>query len=399
MMLRFSSQRLYQLGSAIFSEVNEWKKEVQAEGREVIDLGIGSPDLPPSPKIIDSLREAVSDPRAYSYPGTRGMPEFLQAVARWYAERFQVVLDPKREIVSLMGSQDGLAHLSLAVTDPGDTVLIPDPGYPIYSASLVLAGIKPYLMPLRQENQFLPDFDDIPEEVARQSKYILCNYPSNPSAAVADLVFFEKLVAFAQRYDLLIIHDLAYSEMAFDGFTPPSILQVSGAKERAVEFHSLSKSFNMAGCRIAFMVGNADAVQALAMLKSNIDYGVFEAVQRAAITALEEDLAGREPVAAVYESRRNVLVSGLREAGWNVPSPKATMFIWAPIPKGWTSRQISREILYNTGVVVIPGDAFGQQGEGFVRIALVQDEEKLSEAAARLKPFIDKQRQAGLWNL
>ncbi|MCM3268234.1 aminotransferase class I/II-fold pyridoxal phosphate-dependent enzyme [Paenibacillus elgii] len=388
-MKRWESKRLAELGSAIFSEMAAWKREVTARGVDVIDLGIGSPDRAPSARVMEALTRAVNDPGMYGYPTSEGSAQFRQTVARWYAHRFGVTLDPEEEIVTLMGSQDGLAHLAMAVTDPGDTVMVPDPGYPIYSASLVLAGVQPYYMPLRADNGFLPKLEDIPEEVARQAKFMLLNYPSNPLSAVADLAFFERLVEYAREHELLLVHDLAYSEMSFDGFKPPSILEVEGAKDIAVEFHSLSKSFNMAGCRIAFMVGQRDAVRALRVLKSNIDYGVFLAVQQAGIAALEEDMMpGSQSVAALYERRRDIVIEGLNEAGWSIPKPKATMFIWAPIPEGWTSRQISREMLYSAGVVVIPGDAFGQEGEGYVRIALVQEEERLQEAVRRIGQFL-----------
>lgn len=393
-MKRWESKRLAELGSAIFSEMAAWKKEVTARGVDVIDLGIGSPDRAPSARVMEALTRAVNDPGLYGYPTSEGSALFRQTVARWYAHRFGVALDPEDEIVTLMGSQDGLAHLAMAVTDPGDTVMVPDPGYPIYSASLVLAGVQPYYMPLRADNGFLPKLEDIPEEVARQAKFMLLNYPSNPLSAVADLAFFERLVEYAREHELLLVHDLAYSEMSFDGFKPPSILEVKGAKDIAVEFHSLSKSFNMAGCRIAFMVGQRDAVRALRVLKSNIDYGVFLAVQQAGIAALEEDMMpGSRSVAALYERRRDIVIEGLNEAGWSIPKPKATMFIWAPIPEGWTSRQISREMLYSAGVVVIPGDAFGKEGEGYVRIALVQEEGRLREAVRRIGQFL---REASL---
>ncbi|AEI45302.1 aminotransferase class I/II-fold pyridoxal phosphate-dependent enzyme [Paenibacillus mucilaginosus] len=388
-MSKWQSKRLAELGSAIFSEVAQWKREVQAGGVDVIDLGIGSPDRGPSDRVRAALAEAVSDPGQYGYPTSEGSLLFRQTVAKWYRHRFGVELDPEREVVTLMGSQDGLAHLAMAVTDPGDTVMVPDPGYPIYAASLVLAGVEPYFLPLRAENGFLPQLGEIPEETARRAKFILLNYPSNPLSAVATRPFFEELVRFAKRHDLLIVHDVAYSEMAYDGFRPPSILEVEGAKEVAVEFHSLSKSFNMAGCRIAFMVGQPDAVQALRILKSNIDYGVFLPVQRAGIAALEEDMEpGSVSVAGLYERRRDLVVDGLRAAGWELPKPQATMFIWAPIPPGWTSRQISREMLYSAGVVVIPGDAFGREGEGYVRIALVQEEDRLQEAVRRIGAFL-----------
>lgn len=378
------SKRLTQLGSAIFAEVAEWKREVISHGVDVIDLGIGSPDLPPSQKIIDALAEAVRNPGMYGYPASEGSLAFRQAVARWYMHRFGVELDPGEEILTLMGSQDGLAHLAMSLCDPGDIALVPDPGYPIYGASLVLAGVQPYFMPLREENGFLPDLEAVPEEVAAKAKFILLNYPSNPLSATADRDFFEKLVDYAQKNELLIVHDLAYSEMAFDGFKPMSILEIEGAKAVAVEFHSLSKSFNMAGCRIAFMAGHREAVRALKILKSNIDYGVFQAVQAAGIAALEEDMLTEHSVSPMYEKRRDALVQALNDIGWSIPAPKATMFIWARIPEGYTSRQISREMLMRAGVVVIPGDAFGAEGEGYVRIALVQEESRLVEAARRI---------------
>ncbi|MEW9699684.1 LL-diaminopimelate aminotransferase [Paenibacillus sp. SI8] len=382
------SKRLSQLGSAIFSEVAEWKREVMNQGVDVIDLGIGSPDRPPSERIIEAITQAVRNPGMYGYPTSEGSLAFRETVASWYRHRFGVNLDPASEILTLMGSQDGLAHLALSLCDPGDIAIVPDPGYPIYSASLVLAGVEPYLLPLRAENDFLPRLEDIPADVAANAKFILLNYPSNPLSAVADRAFFERLIAYAKQQNLLVVHDLAYSEMAFDGYRPMSILEIEGAKEVAVEFHSLSKSFNMAGCRIAFLTGNAEAVHALKTLKSNIDYGVFQAIQAAGIAALEEDMENTHSVAGIYERRRDVFIEALAQVGWKITPPKATMFIWAPVPKGWTSRQISREMLYRTGVVVIPGDAFGAEGEGFVRIALVQEEARLVEAANRIGEWL-----------
>lgn len=390
------SRRLEQLGSAIFAEIAEWKSEVQSRGVDVIDLGIGSPDRPPSEKVIRAMKEAVQDRALYRYPGSEGSSEFRRTVARWYQYRFGVDLDPAREVLALMGSQDGLAHLAMSVTDPGDLVMVPDPGYPIYAASLSLAGVEPYYVPLREKNGYLPRLDEIPDEVARRAKLWILNYPSNPLSAVADRSFFEQWVDFARKHNILLAHDLAYSEMAFDGFKPPSILEVSGAKEVAVEFHSLSKSYNMAGCRIGFLVGNADAVKALRILKSNMDYGIFLAVQQAGIAALEEDMSGAEPVGKLYERRRDAMIERFAQYGWHIPKPKATMFIWAPVPKGWTSRQISREILIETGVVVVPGDAFGSEGEGYVRIALVQEEERLLEAADRIGRFLQDKNRTGL---
>jgi LL-diaminopimelate aminotransferase len=389
-MKRFQSQRLSLLGSAIFSEMAQWMEEVIASGLDVIDLGIGSPDQPPSERVMQAMEQAVRKPENYGYPTSEGSLAFRETVARWYQHRFGVQLDAVTDIITLMGSQDGLAHLAMAVTDPGDVVLLPDPGYPIYAGSLVLAGVTPFFLPLREDHDYLPKLEDIPEEIARQAKFILLNYPSNPLSAVAPRHFFERLVAYAKQYELLIVHDLAYSELAFDDFQPISILEIEGAKDVAVEFHSLSKSFNMAGCRIAFMVGQPDAVHALRLLKSNIDYGVFKAVQEAGIAALEEDMEQEHSVAALYEKRRDIVIDGLAAVGWTIPKPRATMFIWARIPEGWTSRQISREMLYAVGVVVIPGDAFGSEGEGYVRIALVQDEDKLNEAVRRIGQFLRK---------
>ncbi len=384
------SQRLGQLGSAIFSEVAEWKREAANRGADIIDLGIGSPDRPPSARVMQALETAIRNPRNYVYPSSEGALAFRRTAARWCARRFGVELDPEREMLALMGSQDGLAHLAMALTDPGDTALVPDPGYPIYAAGLALAGVVPCFLPLREENGYLPRLDRIPAETARRAKFMLLNYPSNPLTAVADLHFFRQVVDFAREYDLLAVHDLAYSEMAFDGIRPPSILSVAGAKDVAVEFHSLSKSFNMAGCRIGFVAGNPEAIYALRTLKANIDYGVFLATQEAGIAALEEDMETPDTVADLYQRRRDIFIGELGAFGWRIPKPAATMFVWAAIPAGWTSRQISREILYSTGVAVIPGDAFGAEGEGYVRIALVQEEDRLLEAARRIGRFYQK---------
>ncbi len=388
---QLESKRLDQLGSAIFTEVELWKLEAHKLGRDIIDLGIGSPDLPPSLSVVEALQHAVGDRANYHYPSSEGSLAFRTMAAEWLLWRFGVVVNPDDEILTLMGTQDGLAHLALATCDPGDIALVPDPGYPIYAGGLALAGVEPYYMPLKSENSYLPRLDLIPPDVVNKAKFMLLNYPSNPLAAVADLSFFEEVVLYGRKHDLLIVHDLAYCEMTFDGFRPPSILSVPGAKDIAVEFHSLSKSFNMAGCRIGFLAGRRDVVQALRRLKGNIDYGVFKAIQLAGIVALEEDMkAENSSVAAIYERRRDMFIEQLKLAGWDspLPKPKATMFVWAPIPTGWTSRQISREILLMTGVVVIPGDAFGQEGEGFVRIALVQEDARLVEAANRIGSFL-----------
>ncbi|AKG33922.1 aminotransferase class I/II-fold pyridoxal phosphate-dependent enzyme [Paenibacillus durus] len=392
---RWRADKLSSLGSSIFQEVAGWKAEAAAGGLELIDLGIGSPDRGPSSEIRRVLSEAVLKEDSYSYPSSEGGLAFRSKAAAWMKYRFGVEVDPETEMLTLMGSQDGLAHLALAVCNPGDVAIVPDPGYPIYSGALAIAGVTPWPLPLKAENGFLPDLSSIPEEVLERAAFILLNFPGNPVSVRADYAFFEQLIGFARRWNLLVVHDLAYSEMGFDGYRPISILQVPGAREAAVEFHSFSKSFNMAGCRIGFLAGNADAIGALRSLKGNIDYGVFEPVQEAAIAALEQAMGADagEGVGPLYERRRDAFIGALRGEGWDVPKPAATMFVWAPLPAaaaagGLDSRRFARELLLETGVAVIPGDAFGAEGRGFVRIALVEEEERLAEAARRIGRFL-----------
>lgn len=380
------AERLSNLTSAIFSEMNRRKREVEQAGVKVIDLGIGSPDQPPRPHIIQALKTAVGDPNLFGYPTSEGSLTFRQAAADWYQFRFGVALDPEKEVVSLMGSQDGLAHFAQAWINPGDVVLVPDPGYPIYAAGVSLAGGVIHPMPLTAENEFLPDFSAISPEVAQKAKFMILNYPNNPLAATAEPDFFRAAVRFATQYKIMIVHDLAYSEMAFDGYRPSSFLEVEGAMEVGVEFNSLSKSFNMAGCRIGYAVGNAEILRPLATVKSHIDYGVFLAVQQAAIAALKGDMSGQFPNTnhLIYQERRDLLVDGLQSLGWLVRKPKATMFLWARVPEGWSSEAFAFTLLEKAGVVVIPGNAFGSQGEGYVRIALVQNSLVLQEVIERI---------------
>lgn len=380
------SKRLDTLTSAIFTEMNKRKKMVEQKGVKVIDLGIGSPDQPPAPHLIEALVQAVRNPNNYRYPTSEGTLEFRQAVADWYAYRFGVDLQPENEVLSLMGSQDGLAHLAQGWIDEGDMVLVPDPGYPIYAASVTLAGGEIYPMPLKEENHFLPLLEEIPLEVCKRAKMMVLNYPNNPLAATAEPDFFRKVVAFAKKHEIMIVHDLAYSELAFDGYCPTSILEVEGAKDIAIEFNSFSKSFNLAGCRIAYVVGNADLIRPLAIVKSNIDYGIFLAIQQVAIEAIKADMIHQVPNsnAEIYQKRRDILLEGLAKIGWEIQKPKATMFVWAKIPSGWTSFAFAYALLDQAGVVVIPGNAFGKEGEGYVRIALVEDEEVLQDVVKRI---------------
>lgn len=379
------AKRLESLSEGIFSEMEERKKRVQARGIEVINLGVGSPDLPPAPHIIEALRRSVEKPSNYTYPLV-GLPRLYEAVAVWYKIRFNVDLDPSNEILVLMGSQDGLAHLSMAYIDPGDIALVPDPGYPIYSFSILMAQGEIYPVPLLAENRFLPDFTLIPENIAIKAKLMWLNYPNNPVAASADREFFERAVDFARKYNILICHDVAYAELAYDGFKPMSFLEVPGANEVGIEFYSLSKTYNMAGCRIGFAVGNSEVLSDLALIKSNIDYGVFYAVQEAGIAALTGPQACVAETARTYQRRRDVLVDGFAEIGWQIPKPNASMFLWAPLPPGYSSSAaFAADILEKAGVIVIPGIAFGKQGEGYVRIAMVKDESVLAEAVGRVR--------------
>jgi len=372
------------ISPGIFSEMEARKKKVEARGIPVINLGVGSPDLPPAPHIMEAMSRAVLEPRNYTYP-LAGQARLYQAVAEWYGGRFAVDLDPAREVLVLMGSQDGLAHLALAYIDPGDLALVPDPGYPIYSFSILLAGGEVHPLPLLAENRFLPDLGAIPDDVAKKAKLLWINYPNNPVAATADRAFFGRVVEFARRHDILVCHDVAYAELAYDGYRPVSFLSAPGAKEVGIEFYSLSKTYNMAGCRIGFAAGNADVLADLAQIKSNIDYGVFYAVQEAGIAALTGSQESVAETARTYQRRRDILVDGLGAAGWPMPKPQASMFVWAPLPPGYASAAaFAADLLEKAGVIVIPGVAFGRQGEGYVRIALVKDEETLREAVRRV---------------
>ena len=379
-----TARRMQSLSSGVFNEMEERKKTVEARGIEVINLGVGSPDQPPAPHIIEALRKAVADPKNYSY-SLGGTANLHNALANWYKQRFNVDLDPDHEILVLMGSQDGLAHLAMTYIDPGDVALVPDPGYPIYNFSIQLAQGEIYPLPLLAKNRFLPDLSQIPEEIAAKSKLMWLNYPNNPVAVSADLEFFTQVVEFARKYDILVCHDVAYAELAYDGFKPMSFLEVPGAKEVGIEFYSLSKTYNMAGCRVGFAVGNREVISNLSLLKSNIDYGVFFVIQEAAIAALTGPQECVEINASTYQRRRDVLVDGLAKLGWHIPKPNASMFLWAPIPSQYTSsRLFAADLLDKAGVIVIPGTAFGEMGEGYVRIALVKDEVLLAEAVQRI---------------
>ncbi len=384
-----TARRIKNMSSAIFNEMEEIKRQVEERGIEVINLGVGSPDLPPASHIIEAMHNALDKPDNYRYTLV-GSLALRRALASWYYNRFGVELNPDNEVLVLMGSQDGLAHIAQAYINPGDIALIPDPGYPIYAASIVLAEGKIYHMPLLDKNNFLPDLTAIPVEVAQRAKLLWVNYPNNPVAASADRQFFTDLVYFARKYDIIVCHDIAYCELAFDGYKPVSFLEIPGARDVGIEFYSLSKTYNMAGCRIGFAVGNAGVLRALNRIKTNIDYGVFNVVQEAGIAALEGPQDCVWENAERYRLRRDVLVDGLARLGWEVSRPKASMFVWAPLPKGYncSSKEFAIKMLEGSGVLLIPGIAFGEMGEGYLRIALVQDEFVLQEAVRRIGEFL-----------
>lgn len=389
-----ASARVRQLSAGIFAELAARKRQALERGVDVIDLSIGSPDLPPPPWVMEELAQSSRDPGNYGYT-VSASAEFRRAVAEFYQTRYGVALDPERQVVQVMGSQEGLTHLAWALLDPGDLVLVPDPGYPIYEASVRIAGGEVFPMPLRPENGYLPDLGRIPEEIARRAKMMILNYPGNPLPVLGTDTFFSEVVQFAKRNGILVVHDFAYSELVFDGRRAPSFLSVPGAMEVGIESNSLSKTFSMAGCRIGYMVGNEHVLRALSTLKSHIYFGVFAPIERAAVRALRAPAGSLETHARLYQERRDALVRSFAAAGWHVPSPPATMFAWAPIPVPGNARTFAIDLMEHTGVAVTPGDAFGRQGEGYVRIALVQPADRLEEAARRISAYLAHRRAAG----
>jgi len=380
-----TADRLTKLPPYLFAEIDRKKREVKARGVDVIDMGIGDPDLPTPPHVIKALQIAAEKPEHHRYPSYEGLLEFRQAVAEWYRRRFGVRLDPETEVLTLIGSKEGTAHMPLAFVNPGDVVLVPDPGYPVYAAGTWFADGECHFMPLRRTNGFLPDLSAIPADVARRAKLMYLNYPNNPTAACATQEFFRSVVEFARRHDVIVCHDAMYSELKFDGYDPPSFLATEGAREVGVEFHSLSKTYSMTGWRLGFCVGNAAAVGGLGKIKTNVDSGVFEAVQHAGVAALTGPHDLPERYRKTYQERRDVVVAGLRRCGWEVDVPKATFFVWAPVPGGGDSRAFASRLLEEAGVVVTPGVGFGPSGEGFYRIALTIGVERIAEAMERLQ--------------
>jgi LL-diaminopimelate aminotransferase len=370
-----------------FVEITRKINQKRAEGVDVITFAIGDPDIPTPAHILQSLHEAADDPPNHRYPESDGLPEFRQAVADWYQRRFGLTFDRDKEVLPLLGSKEGIANIAYALIDPGDVALVPDPGYPVYSIATMFAGGEPYLMPLKEENGFLPDYSEIPEDVLRRAKVLWINYPNNPTSAVADLSFYEETVAFANKWDLAVCHDAAYSEVAFDGYKPSSFMQAEGAKDVGIEFHSLSKSYNMTGWRIGMAVGNAELIRGLFVIKSNVDSGVNQAIQKMGITALESDQACIAENNAKLQHRRDLLVSALQACGLRIQAPKASLYVWARIPEGYTSAEFATRLIEDIAVVVTPGTNFGKAGEGYVRLSLTAPDERVEEGARRISDW------------
>ncbi len=379
------AKRIEQIPPYLFAEIDRKKEEMKKKGIDLIDLGIGDPDLATPEPVVERMKRATEDPKNHHYPSYEGMIEFRTAAAQWFERRFGVRFDPKTEVLTLIGSKEGIAHIPLAFVNPGDYVLVPSPGYPVYRVATLFAGGTPYLMPLLKENGFLPKLSDIPKEVAERAKLLFINYPNNPTSAVAEKPFFEEVIAFARRYGIIVCHDAAYSELAFDGYRPLSLFEVDGAKEVGIEFHSLSKTFNMTGWRIGFAVGNPEIVGGLGRVKTNIDSGLFQAIQEAGIEALNRYDTPIPHLIRIYEGRRNMMVKGLREIGLEVDQPKATFYLWIKVPQGYTSAQFATLLIEKAGIVATPGNGFGDAGEGYIRMALTVDESRLKEAIERLK--------------
>ena len=382
------ASRIEQIPPYLFARIDKKKEEVRKKGMDLVDFGIGDPDIPTPANIIAKMKEATEDPKNHRYPSYEGMLEFRQAAASWYKKRFNVDLDAATEAVTLIGSKEGIAHMPWAYAQEGDVVLVPSPGYPVYRIATMFAGATPYIMPLTEENGFLPKYEDIPEEVLKKAKILFLNYPNNPTAAIADDGFYERTLELAKRYDILVCHDAAYSEIAYEGYRPKSILEFDRGKEHCVEFHSLSKTYCMTGWRIGFAVGNAQAIYNLGKLKTNIDSGAFQAVQYAGIEALTGDQSFVAELNSRLEKRRDMVIEGFSSAlGITMPKPKATYYIWAKVPGGLTSSDFCEKLIEETGIVVTPGSGFGDEGEGYFRISITIGEEKIAEAVKRLKSF------------
>lgn len=383
--MAFVSKRVQGLPPYLFSVIDEKKKRLQEKGMDIIDLGIGAPDLPTPDFVVERLKRELTNPLNFKYSGYGGCQEFREAVASFYKNYYQVDLDPNTEVLTLIGSKEGIAHIVPAMIDPGDVVLIPDPGYPVYRTAAYLSGGECVDLPLIPDQNYRPDYTKVSNQHKQQAKLMFLNYPGNPTAATVELNVLEEAVHFAKKYQIGIVHDSAYNLVTFDGFKAPSILQVPGAKEVAVEFGSLSKSFNMTGWRIGYVVGNKEIIRALSIVKSNTDTSQFLPIQKAAAEALTSDYSTVEQNNQIYNERREKMVEALQNIGIQVEKPRGSFFIWAPVPKGYSSQEFAEKVLEEAGVIITPGNAFGPSGEGYFRIALTVPSERLSEAVDRMK--------------
>ena len=379
--------RVKHLPPYLFASIDKMKQKAIEKGTDLIDLSIGDPDMPTPALIVDAMKKAVEKPAHHRYPSYEGMLTFREAVAGWYRKRFRVKLDPRREVLSLIGSKEGIGHIPLAFVNPGDTVLVPSPGYPVYPIGTLFAGGESYFMPLKEENSFLPDLARIPRRVLQKSKIIFINYPNNPTSAVAPRAFYEEVIKIAAKYNIIVCHDASYTEIYYDK-KPLSFMQIPGARDVGIEFHSLSKTYNMTGWRIGFAVGNREVLAGLGKVKTNLDSGVFQAIQEAAITALDMDQSGLMLIKNTYRERRDVLYKGLKELGMDLLKPKATFYLWAKVPARFNSMSFVSHMLDKAGVLATPGNGFGEAGEGYVRFALTAPAEKIREAVDRIRKVL-----------
>jgi len=377
--------RLGKIPPYLFAEIDRKVQEKKKAGVDVISLGIGDPDLPTPKRIVNVLQEAAADPANHRYPSYFGLAELREAIAGWYSERSGVALDPSTEILPTLGSKDGIAHVPLALVDPGDVVLAPDPGYTVYSTGALMAGAEPYIMPLTAANHWLPDLDAIPDDIADRARLMWLNYPNNPTAAVADREFLERAVAYCKRHDIVLCHDAPYSEIAFGGYRPLTLFEIPGAKDVGLEFHSLSKTFNMTGWRIGWVCGRADLIGLIGQLKTNIDSGIFQAVQWAAIEALNGGEQETKAANDVYARRHKLVADTLNELGWKIKPPRATFYVWAPVPNGYDSIGFASHVLDEVGVNITPGVGFGAHGEGYFRLSVTAPDARLEEAMTRMR--------------
>jgi LL-diaminopimelate aminotransferase len=384
------SKRIKTLPPYLFAKIDEMKEEVRKRGVDIIDLGVGDPDMSTPEHIIEKLKKAAENPANHKYPSYVGLLSFREAVAQFYKKRFNVTLNPTSEIISLIGSKEGIAHFPFAFIDEGDYALVPEPGYPVYAIATKFAGGSVHYMPLLEKNNFLPDLEAIPEDIAKKAKIMFINYPNNPTGAVATKEFFEKVIDFAKKYNVIILHDAAYTEMYYDNQAPLSFLEIDGAMEVGVELHSLSKTYNMTGWRIGWAAGNSEIVGALGKIKTNIDSGAFQAIQEAAIEALTASQQCVKDMQKVYQERRDVLIKGLKDIGFEVNSPVATFYVWINVPEGFSSADFTALLLSETGIVTTPGNGFGPSGEGYIRMALTVDKDRLKEAVERIKKIKEK---------